>query len=112
MIRWYIVRGKAAPTARDIIYAPDKASAQAQAHQMGEGVGVISVIEYEEVQRELSEMRVREVRARKIAWDAEMMDYVLTGENKPDEALAKRVAWRGGQLYQLVRGDVPSPEAA
>ena len=107
MIRWYILRGPEPPT--QIIEAPDKVAAQRQADAMGLGIGVISVLEYEEVQREIRERRAWLDKMTKHFAALQMLDTTINAEAKerPDLFAADTTAQAVEcvKLVSVVRGE-------
>lgn len=107
MIRWYIVQDREIVGEID---APDKRTADALAHKRGVGIGVVSVLEYEEIEREIAAEATRAKRARQIARDAEQMAYIIdedqTREKTMDAHYAACRAWRGSQLYRALKGEI------
>lgn len=108
MIRWYILNGDPLIPMR-MIHAADKHSATQLSHTLGLGTRVMSVVEYEEIQREENRARRAQRRGRTIAREAEQMDYVLERDKDRitslDAHYAQQRAWRGSLLYHTLRGE-------
>lgn len=128
MIRWYILRDEK-PMA-PVIHAPDKWSAANMAHDLGLGTSVISVIEYEEVERERTIKRTKAKRMSVHKQALQQLDNTIRSLEKQqhdlfactavDEAVrcARVVSVVNGEYYNdamvrlKVRPRYQSPEAA
>lgn len=112
MARWYMVMDR---DVMGMIEAPDRVSAEGMALP---DHAVVSVCEYEEIQREIADEVRRQERAVAICERALRMDYTLrqatTGQGElmgntypPEiEADIKAMAWRQGELIRVLREGV------